>query len=39
MFHSSIRWVLSLNWVSQKWGQLHIQFMKAAAKAMDEKKR
>jgi len=22
MFHSSIRWVLSLNWLSQKWGQV-----------------
>jgi len=24
MFHSSIRWVLSLNWLSQKWGQVQI---------------
>jgi putative transposase len=23
MFHSSVRWVLSLNWLSQKWGQVH----------------
>jgi hypothetical protein len=23
MFGSSIRWVLSLNWLSQKWGQVH----------------